>query len=257
MYKIDIGTHFTFYNIKLLQSYIFAVIQILKPENTVETTENCAPFDAASGPRLDEPAPAFTARTTLGMRSLDDYRGQWLILFSHPADFTPVCTSEFIALENRASEFRARNCELLGLSVDSVFSHRAWVQSINENFAVKISFPIIEDVSMAVSHAYGMIHNGSVSTATIRSVFFINPQGILKATIHYPLTVGRSVDEIHRVLIALQESEANTNIALPEGWTPGRKALINPDMSDTGTDENDPLWYFKEIELTNPARAAE
>lgn len=223
-------------------------------ENNVE---HKAPFEAFSGPKLDEAAPNFTARSTLGTRSLDSYQGKWLILFSHPADFTPVCTSEFIALENRHSDFKSRGCELLGLSVDSVFSHRAWVQSINDNFGVQISFPIIEDVSMAVAHAYGMVHNGSVSTATVRSVFFIDPQGILKAMIHYPLPVGRSVDEIFRVLTALQVSAADENIALPEGWTPGRKALVNPDADNPANDGDDPLWYFKEVELSNTFEAAE
>lgn len=218
--------------------------------------DQTSPFTELPGPQLDEPAPSFRARTTLGARSLDDYVGKWLILFSHPADFTPVCTSEFIALEKKSSDFKARNCELLGLSVDSVFSHRAWVQSINDNFGIQISFPIIEDVSMAVAHAYGMIHNGSVSTATIRSVFFINSQGILKAMIHYPLTVGRSVDEIFRVLTALQESEADKNIVLPEGWTLGCKGLINPETNDAANDGNDPLWYFKEVELSKRSKGA-
>lgn len=222
----------------------------------MELAENTAHADTVPGPKLDEPAPPFTARTTLGIRSLDDYQGKWLILFSHPADFTPVCTSEFIAFEKKSKDFKAHECELLGLSVDSVFSHRAWVQSINDNFDVKISFPIIEDVSMAVAHAYGMVHDGSISTATVRSVFFIDPQGILKAMIHYPLTVGRSVDEIFRVLAALQQSAALETISLPEGWTPGCKALANPDMDGAANDASDPLWYFKEVDLPKPAGAA-
>jgi peroxiredoxin (alkyl hydroperoxide reductase subunit C) len=214
-----------------------------------------ASFESTSGPKLDEPAPAFTTRTTHGVRSLDDYQGKWLMLFSHPSDFTPVCTSEFIALENKHAEFKARNCELLALSVDSVFSHRAWMQSINDNFDVKIRFPIIEDVSMAVAHAYGMIHDGSTSTSTIRSVFFINPQGILKAMIHYPLTVGRSVNELYRVLAALQESAGNESIVLPEGWVPGSNALLNPDINESANEGMDPLWYFKEVELSLSTRS--
>lgn len=222
----------------------------------MEKEDHQPPFTDPIGPQLDEPAPPFTARTTLGLRSLEVYQGKWLILFSHPADFTPVCTSEFIALEKKNPDFKAHNCELLGLSVDSVFSHRAWVQSINDNFNVHISFPIIEDVSMAVAHAYGMIHNGSVSTATIRSVFFINPEGILKAMIHYPLTVGRSVEEIFRVLTALQESAANENIVLPEGWTLGCKGLVNPETNDAANDGDDPLWYFKEVDLSKSDKGA-
>lgn len=223
----------------------------------MEIAENCAPFDAISGPKLDELAPPFTARTTLGTRNLADYQGKWLVLFSHPADFTPVCTSEFIAFEKKSKDFKAHNCELLGLSVDSVFSHRAWVQSINDNFDVQISFPIIEDVSMAVAHAYGMIHDGSISTATVRSVFFINPKGILKAMIHYPLTVGRSVDEIFRVLTALQQSAINEGISLPEGWKAGGKALVNPDMENAANDGSDLLWYYKEVDLPKPIEAAQ
>jgi len=148
------------------------------------------------GLRLEMPAPDFTARTTHGVRSLSDYDGKWLVLFSHPADFTPVCTSEFLAFERRAKDFRSKNCELLGLSVDSVFSHKAWIDSIRSHFDIEISFPIIEDVSMSVAHDYGMIHEGSVSTATVRSVFFIDPAGVLRALVHHPATVGRSVDEI-------------------------------------------------------------
>lgn len=221
----------------------------------MEIAENCTHSESLHGPKIDELAPHFTARTTMGTRSLEDYRGKWLILFSHPADFTPVCTSEFIAFERKSEDFKAVKCELLGLSVDSVFSHHAWVQSINDNFDVKISFPIIEDVSMAVAHAYGMMHSGSISTATVRSVFFIDPHGVLKAMIHYPLTVGRSVDEIFRVLTALQQSAAVDGISLPEGWTRGCKALVNPEIETAANNDSDPLWYFKEVDLPKPAGA--
>ena len=210
---------------------------------------------AVTSPRLDEPAPDFTARTTLGIRSLSEYRRKWLILFSHPADFTPVCTSEFIAFQKMISKFKEQNCELLGLSVDSVFSHLAWLDSIEANFGTKIEFPIIEDVSMAISFAYGMIHENSVSTATVRSVFFIDPEGILRAITHYPMSVGRSVDEILRVITALQIAEGN-EISLPEGWMPGDKAVLNPPASreDTSNDSNAKAWYYREVDL--PLKAA-
>ena len=210
---------------------------------------------AVTSPRLDEPAPDFTARTTLGIRSLSEYRGKWLILFSHPADFTPVCTSEFIAFQKMISKFKEQNCELLGLAVDSVFSHLAWLDSIEANFGTKIEFPIIEDVSMAISFAYGMIHENSVSTATVRSVFFIDPGGILRAITHYPMSVGRSVDEILRVITALQIAEGN-EISLPEGWMPGDKAVLNPPASreDTSNDSNAKAWYYREVDL--PLKAA-
>jgi len=204
------------------------------------------------GPRLDEAAPDFTARTTKGVKSLSDYRGQWLILFSHPADFTPVCTSEFIAFQKAAPDFEKLNCNLLGLSVDSVYSHIAWLDSIENGFGTKIEFPIIEDVSMAISYAYGMIHDGSVSTATVRSVFFIDPQGILRAISHYPMSVGRSVDEILRVMRALQITESN-DLSLPEGWQPGDKAVLNPPVNrpENATGQT---WYYEEVDL--PAEVA-
>jgi len=204
------------------------------------------------GPRLDEAAPDFTARTTKGVKSLSDYRGQWLILFSHPADFTPVCTSEFIAFQKAVPDFEKLNCNLLGLSVDSVYSHIAWLDSIENGFGTKIEFPIIEDVSMAISFAYGMIHENSVSTATVRSVFFIDPQGTLRAISHYPMSVGRSVDEILRVMRALQITESN-DLSLPEGWQPGDKAVLNPPVNrpESATGQT---WYYEEVDL--PAEVA-
>jgi len=177
--------------------------------------------------RLNDKAPIFTARTTMGVRSLSDYWGKWLILFSHPADFTPVCTSEFIALEKAADRFRALDCELLGLSADSIYAHLAWIQTIEECFGVQISFPIIEDLSLAVAEAYGMIDAFSTSTSTVRSAYFIDPEGVVRAIIHYPLNVGRSVDEMLRVLAALQATNQG-DLATPEGWQPGDKLLQAP-----------------------------
>lgn len=215
--------------------------------------ENSAPFDgyassASMGPKLEEPAPLFTARTTLGTRALEDYRGQWVILFSHPADFTPVCTSEFIAFQNALPEFEKMNCALIGLSVDSVYSHIAWLESIKTKFDTKITFPVIEDVSMAVSTAYGMIHESSSSTATVRSVFIIDPDGILKALTHYPLTVGRSVHELSRLLKGLQLSEKE-NVAIPAEWQPGNDVLYNaPCVFDSSiNDHGAQAWYYKKV----------
>lgn len=176
--------------------------------------------------RINDPAPAFTARTTQGVVSLKDYRGRWLILFSHPADFTPVCTSEFIDLENKRAEFEALNCELLGLSADSIYSHLAWITDIQDKFGTTINFPVIEDLSLIVAEAYGMVDELSSSTATVRSVFFINPEGIIKAMIHYPMAIGRSVDEILRVLSALVATESG-NKAAPAGWRPGDDLLLS------------------------------
>ncbi len=180
-----------------------------------------------SMPRLNEPAPDFEAMTTHGPRRLADYRGSWLVLFSHPADFTPVCTTEFIAFARRYEEFKAHNCELLGLSIDSNFSHIAWVRTIEEKFGVRIPFPIIADLDMAVSHKYGMIHPGASDTATVRALFIIDPQGILRAMIYYPLTNGRSIDEVLRVLVALQTTDTH-GVATPEGWKPGEAVIVPP-----------------------------
>ncbi|MCJ9429606.1 peroxiredoxin [Kordiimonas marina] len=189
-----------------------------------EDQENDAPTRPI---RLNDKAPVFAARTTMGVRCLSDYWGKWLILFSHPADFTPVCTSEFIALEKAADRFRDLDCELLGLSADSIYAHLAWIQNIEERFGVQISFPIIEDLSLAVAEAYGMIDAFSTSTSTIRSAFFIDPEGIVRALIHYPMSVGRSVDEMLRVLAALQATSQG-DLATPEGWQPGDKLLQVP-----------------------------
>lgn len=214
--------------------------------------ENGGAAPAIRQARIDRPAPDFTARTTMGVRSLADYRGKWLVLFSHPADFTPVCASEFVALERAAEAFRSRNCELLGLSVDSLYSHLAWVQSIEERFGVRISFPIIEDVSLAIAEAYGMVHEDSTSTATVRSLFFIDPDGIVRALIHYPMQVGRAVDEIRRVLAALQATHG-TDLATPEGWHPGEPMLRTPPLtvSDARDRQSAPSaghrdWYYAE-----------
>jgi len=156
---------------------------------------------------IDRPVPRFVARTTHGTLSLDDFSGRWLILFAHPADFTPVCTSEFISLQRHLGEFNQRQCALLGLSVDSIYSHVAWVRNIKEKFGIEISFPIVEDISMAISTAYGMLDQNSESTATVRAVFFIDPAGLLRAKLMYPMQVGRSIPEIVRTLIALQETD--------------------------------------------------
>lgn len=193
--------------------------------------------------RLNDRAPVFTARTTMGVRSLTDYAGKWLVLFSHPADFTPVCTSEFIALEKAADKFREQGCELIGLSADSIYSHLAWVQNIEERFGVRISFPIIEDLSLAIAEAYGMIDETSVSTATIRSVYFIDPEGIVRAQTHYPMSVGRSVDEMLRVLVALKATEGG-QVATPEGWQPDDALLKAPPTT------------IDEVRLRNEAPAA-
>ena len=178
-------------------------------------------------PRLNEPAPDFDAPTTDGRRTLADYRGKWLVLFSHPADFTPTCTTEFIAFAERADKFAALNCDLLGLSIDSHYAHIAWIRNIEEKFGVRIPFPIIADLSMQVAQAYGMIQPGASDTAAVRATFLIDPDGILRAMVYYPMTNGRSVDEFLRLLQALQTSDTH-KVATPEGWQPGDKVIVPP-----------------------------
>lgn len=201
------------------------------------------------GPRLNEPAPAFDALTTHGQKKLEDYRGKWLILFSHPADFTPVCTTEFIAFAKRQEEFAALNTELLGLSIDSHYSHIAWVLNIKEKFGVDVRFPIIADLNMAVAQAYGMIQPGASDTAAVRATFIIDPEGVLRAMVYYPMNAGRSVAEIHRLLVALQTADEN-KCAMPENWVPGDEVIVptppTPEAAQARAGEgyNTVDWYF-------------
>ncbi|MCW4152745.1 peroxiredoxin [Halomonas sp. 18H] len=200
-------------------------------------------------PQLNCPAPEFTAKTTHGVKSLSDYRGKWLVLFAHPADFTPVCTTEFSAFATRADQFRELDTELLGLSIDSVHAHIAWTRSIKENFGVDIPFPIIADLSMEVAHAYGMIQPGASDTAAVRATFVIDPQGVLRAMVYYPMSNGRSVDEIVRLVKSLQTSDAH-GVATPENWQPGEPVIVPPPATadeaearqDQGYEYVD--WYF-------------
>jgi len=216
----------------------------------METEMNAIP----SMPRINEPAPAFEARTTHGVRKLEDYRGKWLVLFSHPADFTTVCTTEFMAFAKRHADFQALNCELLGLSIDSYYSHIAWVRNIKEKFGVEIPFPIIEDLSMKVAKAYGMIHPGAADTSAVRATFIIDPEGVLRAMVYYPMSNGRSIDEFVRLVSALQTSDAN-GVATPEAWQPGDKVIVPPpadmDAAEARLGEGYECtdWYFCKKQL--------
>lgn len=205
-------------------------------------------------PRINEPAPAFEARTTHGVKTLEDYKDKWLVLFSHPADFTPVCTTEFMAFAKRHDEFQKLNCDLLGLSIDSYYSHVAWVRNIKEKFGVEIPFPIIEDLSMNVAKAYGMIHPGAADTSAVRATFIIDPEGTLRAMVYYPMTNGRSIDEFLRLVTALQTSDAN-GVATPENWKPGDKVIVPPpgdmDAAEARMKEGYECtdWYFCKKDL--------
>jgi peroxiredoxin (alkyl hydroperoxide reductase subunit C) len=176
-------------------------------------------------PRLNEPAPAFEAVTTHGKLRLSDFEGSWLILFSHPADFTPVCTTEFIAFAEIYPELQKRGCELIGLSIDSLYSHIAWVRNIEEKAGVKIPYPVIADLDRKVATAYGMVMPGESKTEASRCVFVIDPKAILRAIIYYPLAVGRNMDEIVRLVDALQTGDEH-HVATPANWRPGDKVVL-------------------------------
>lgn len=181
--------------------------------------------EVRSLPRLNEPAPDFEAISTHGPVKLSDLRGKWVVLFSHPADFTPVCSTEFMAFAQNYAEFEKRNAVLLGISVDSVYSHIAWTRNIEEKSGIKIPFPVIADLDMKVAQLFGMIHPGAAATATVRTVFFIDDKGIVRAMIYYPMSCGRNVDEILRVLDALQTAD-KAGVATPANWRPGDPVVV-------------------------------
>lgn len=178
--------------------------------------------------RIGDVAPIFRARTTHGEVGLDQYRGRWLVFFSHPADFTPVCTSEFVSLARAAPQFEAMGCALLGLSVDSLYAHVAWIRAIQEMFDVTVPFPIVEDPSMVIGRAYGMLDETAQDSSSVRASYFIDPEGVIRAMTWYPLNVGRSVDEMIRMVAALQRT-ASDEVMTPEGWRPGGELLLPPE----------------------------
>lgn len=186
-------------------------------------------------PRLDEPAPYFEGRSTQGPIKLSDYAGRWLVFFAHPADFTPVCASELVAFARHSAEFAALNCSLLGLSVDSLYAHLAWRESIRDRFGVSIDFPILEDVSMQIARRYEMFHPRHASNATVRALFVIDPQARVRAMLLYPSTVGRSVNEILRLVQALQTAD-RLGVVTPEGWAPGQETVEPPPDTAEATD---------------------
>jgi len=224
-----------------------------------------------SMPRIGDPAPRFEAVTTQGnIRFPEDYKGKWVILFSHPADFTPVCTSEFMTFARLEPEFARLNTQLVGLSVDGLYSHIAWLRTIKERIEfrdmknMEVKFPLIEDITMEVAKKYGMIQPGESSTKAVRAVFFIDPKGIIRTIIYYPLSLGRNFKELKRVLIGLQTADKHA-VALPADWIPGEDVIVPPANSCgmaadrmAGKEENVYCkdWFFcmkplpeKELEL--------
>lgn len=211
----------------------------------------------SSMPLIGDPAPAFRSMTTMGKVNFpEDYKGKWVVFFSHPADFTPVCTTEFIALARRAEEFREINTELLGLSIDSLHSHLAWAESIEHidlggKGKVKIPFPIVADITMSVAKAYGMLQ-AVAKTQTVRAVFIIDPDSIIRAILFYPMSTGRNIDEIKRIILSLQKHDAD-NVSTPADWNPGDSVVMGApltleaakDRMESADDDMIPYsWYL-------------
>ncbi len=213
--------------------------------------------EIVSMPRIGDVAPEFKAVTTQGDIDFpSDYAGDWVILFSHPADFTPVCTSEFMTFATLENKFAKANCKLVGLSIDGLYSHIAWLRTIKEKIEykgmknVEVNFPLIEDIKMEVARKYGMIQPNEDSTKAVRAVFFIDPKGIIRAIIYYPLSLGRNFDELYRVVIALQTADT-FGVATPADWVPGDDVIVSPAgscgsakerMEDQEVDCKD--WFF-------------
>jgi peroxiredoxin (alkyl hydroperoxide reductase subunit C) len=222
--------------------------------------------EAAHMPLIGEKAPAFTAVTTQGTINFpEDYQGKWVILFSHPADFTPVCTTEFMTFATMAEDFKALNCELIGLSIDSLFAHIAWLRTIKEKIElngmknVEVKFPVIEDLTMEVARKYGMLQPSASNTQAVRAVFFIDPEGLMRALLYYPMSNGRNMDEIKRLLIAMQTSDKH-GIATPANWEPGDDVIVPPPgscgdaeerVAEAGEDYRCLDWFlcFKKLPL--------
>ncbi len=210
-------------------------------------------------PRIGDKAPSFKAKTTQGEINFpEDFKGKWIILFSHPADFTPVCTSEFMTFGSMAADFEALNCQLVGLSIDGLYSHIAWLRTIKEKIEykgmknVEVKFPLIEDITMNVAKTYGMLQPGESTTSAVRAVFFIDPKGMVRTILYYPLSLGRNFDEIKRVLIGLQTAD-NFNVALPADWRPGDDVIVptagscgvaKDRMNNTAGDMTCYDWFF-------------
>lgn len=185
-------------------------------------------------PLIGDPAPEFRAKTTMGPINFpEDYKGKWVILFSHPADFTPVCTTEFMTFATMQEDFRKINTELIGLSIDSIYAHIAWLRTIKEKIEfkgmkdVEVNFPVIEDLKMDVSRKFGMVQPNASSTQAVRAVFIIDPEAKVRAVLYYPLSTGRNMDEIMRMMIAMQKADKE-QIATPANWQPGDDVIVPP-----------------------------
>lgn len=197
--------------------------------------------------RIGDTAPDFEARSTIGPVKLSSFRERWLILFSHPADFTPVCTTEFVELARQAEEFEKRDCALMALSVDSLFSHFAWLRMIRDRFEIEVRFPIVEDPTLVIGRAFGMVAPQDNDSATVRTTFFIDPSGVIRAMTCYPANMGRSIPEMLRMLDALQAIDAKDALA-PANWQPGEPLLKPPtqDLDEVFKAGDETAWFLRE-----------
>jgi len=217
----------------------------------------------ATMPRINEVAPDFEAKTTHGVMKLSDItsKGKWVVLFSHPADFTPVCTTEFVEFSKRHDDFARRNTQLLGNSIDSVYSHIAWVRNIEQNFGVKVPFPVIADLDQKVARAFGMVHEAVSDTAAVRAVFVIDPKNIIRAIIYYPMSLGRNVDEIVRIVDGLQTADANA-CSTPANWRPGDSVIVPAPATQADAEKRVAAsefevsdWYLSKKKLATAAKS--
>ncbi|MBK8564332.1 MAG: peroxiredoxin [Saprospiraceae bacterium] len=200
-------------------------------------------------PRIGDKAPDFKAKTTTGDLQFSEFnKGSWVVMFSHPADFTPVCTTEMSAFAVDKDFYAKRNTKLIGLSIDSIHSHLAWVNNVREKTGVYMDFPIIADLDMKVANLYGMLHPGESETAAVRAVFFIDPKGTIRLIMYYPLNIGRNMDEIQRVLIALQTADV-CKCALPVNWRQGDKAIVPPPKTLVEMDERIANTTYEKIDF--------
>lgn len=211
-----------------------------------EANEPPRAADHRHGLRIGDTAPDFEARSTIGPVRLSSYRGRWLVLFSHPADFTPVCTTEFIELARNAKGFEERDCALMALSVDSLFAHFAWLRLIRDRFGVEVRFPIVEDPTLVIGRAFGMARPQDNDSAAVRSTYFIDPEGTIRAMTCYPASVGRSIPEMLRTLEALQAVDAEGRLA-PANWQPGDKLLGAPshDLDEVYAARDAVAWFLE------------
>ncbi|TRD10881.1 peroxiredoxin [Erythrobacter insulae] len=210
-------------------------------------TKPVQPTESVSaGLRIGDTAPDFEARSTIGPVKLSAYRGRWLILFSHPADFTPVCTTEFIELAKRAKDFKKLDCALMALSVDSLFAHFAWLRMIRDRFDVEVRFPIVEDPTLVIGRAFGMVAPGDNDSSAVRSTYFIDPEGVIRAMTCYPASVGRSTPEMLRTLEALQAIDASGGLA-PANWNSGDDLLAAPtqDLDEVYGAKSATAWFLR------------